>query len=296
MVNTSGGLRASGVLTSEVLLQTVQREAGLRGVACVGRIALDNARDVNEKLGREAGDVALGFFKKVLTATSSESSICALARTEYLVHLPGMGLSRARDVIESVIGRLASHRLDVAGVRIPPLVASAGVVSVGPDSEVDVMATTGRLLRYARQHGGGRVATPADADLGTRHILVAEDDELTATLLRHILKRSGWEVTHYLDGREALAWAREHDAALILSDVKMPGMDGYELIQELRALPRHRRTPIVLVSSMSRDSDLIRGLELGANDYVKKPFSPDELSARLKSILGPIDREEPPDP
>ena len=277
-------------MTPEALLEVVRDDVAARGSTCAGRIALDNARDLNEAVGRAAGDQALQRFESLITKNLPSAAICRWARTEFLICLPGVDLVQSRRQLEDLVKLLGQCVIRAGGTSLPPLVASAGLARFEGDEALEVIPASERLLRYAREHGGGRVATPEDVALGQRRILVAEDDELTATLLRHVLHRSGYEVTHHPDGRHALDWAAEHDAALILSDVKMPGMDGFELVRELRSLPRHRVTPIVLVSSMSRDSDIIRGLESGANDYVRKPFSPDELSARLRSILGPIDR------
>jgi len=116
-------------------------------------------------------------------------------------------------------------------------------------------------------------------------ILVAEDDDLIAAVITHRLTREGLEVRRYADGVSALEAARGVQAALVILDVKMPGMDGFELLRQLRAMPPYARTPIVMLTSMGSERDVARGLELGADDYVVKPFSPVELVARVNRHL-----------
>jgi len=130
--------------------------------------------------------------------------------------------------------------------------------------------------------------TPAVAPLGPAlrgPILLAEDDELMAAVVLHRLTREGLDVRRHADGAAALAAALAEPHALLILDVKMPAMDGFELLQRLRALPAYRSTPILMLTSMGDERDIARGLELGADDYIVKPFSPVELVARVRRHL-----------
>jgi len=118
-------------------------------------------------------------------------------------------------------------------------------------------------------------------------VLLAEDDELSAALVRHRLQRDGFEVSHFDDGLEALAAAEDGRFDLVLLDVKLPGMEGFELLERIRSLPHLRSVPVVMLTSLGREEDVVRGFELGARDYILKPFSPLELSARLARLLSP---------
>lgn len=113
-------------------------------------------------------------------------------------------------------------------------------------------------------------------------ILIAEDDADIREVLRLYLEGEGFAVAEAEDGRKALelALAAEPDAAIL--DVMMPGMNGYELT---RALRRHSDIPILILSAKSGDNDKILGLNLGADDYIAKPFNPMEVVARLKAHL-----------
>jgi DNA-binding response OmpR family regulator len=117
-------------------------------------------------------------------------------------------------------------------------------------------------------------------------VLVAEDDEDILALVVFDLEDEGYEVLTARDGQEAVAVALERHPDLILLDVAMPGLDGYEVTRRLRADESTRGTPVVLLTARAQVKDVIAGFEAGANDYVTKPFRPDELRTRLHAALG----------
>ena len=113
-------------------------------------------------------------------------------------------------------------------------------------------------------------------------ILVADDDEHIVELVSLYLKRAGYQVETALDGNEALRKARELKPGLLVLDIMMPGPDG---LQVCRALSRKGDIPIILLTARTSDIDKIAGLRIGADDYVTKPFNPDELVARVEAVL-----------
>ena len=113
-------------------------------------------------------------------------------------------------------------------------------------------------------------------------ILVADDDEHIVELVGLYLRRAGFAVETAYDGDEALRKATELHPALLVLDVMMPGQDG---LQVCRTLSRRGGVPIVLLTARSTDIDKVAGLRLGADDYVTKPFNPDELVARVEAVL-----------
>jgi DNA-binding response OmpR family regulator len=117
-------------------------------------------------------------------------------------------------------------------------------------------------------------------------ILVAEDDEDILELVVFDLEDEGYEVLTARDGEQAIALALERRPDLVLLDVAMPGLDGYEVTRRLRADDSTRATPVVLLTARAQVRDVILGFEAGANDYVTKPFRPDELRTRLHAALG----------
>lgn len=117
-------------------------------------------------------------------------------------------------------------------------------------------------------------------------VLVAEDDEDILALVVFDLEDEGYEVLTARNGKEAISLAFDRLPDLILLDVAMPGLDGYEVTRRLRAEESTRGTPVVLLTARAQVKDVILGFEAGANDYVTKPFRPDELRTRLHAALG----------
>lgn len=116
-------------------------------------------------------------------------------------------------------------------------------------------------------------------------ILVVDDEEDIRELISLNLKREGYEVRPVETGEEALAEARRGVASLIILDLMLPGIDGLEVCRKLKADPRTQPIPVVMLTAKGEESDIVTGLELGADDYVTKPFSGKVLVARVRRIL-----------
>ncbi len=116
-------------------------------------------------------------------------------------------------------------------------------------------------------------------------ILIADDSPTIRRLVVARLEADGYEVVEAEDGEEAVALARsEHPDAYVLDKI-MPKLDGFEVVQALREDPQIRAAPIVMLTERSGEEDVLRGLELGVEEYMPKPFSPHELTARLRRAL-----------
>ena len=118
-------------------------------------------------------------------------------------------------------------------------------------------------------------------------ILIVEDEEAIADLEKDYLELSGFEVEVANDGETGLKKALENDYDLFILDLMLPGVDGFEICRQVRD---EKNTPIIMVSAKKDDIDKIRGLGLGADDYITKPFSPSELVARVKAHMARYDR------
>jgi len=112
-------------------------------------------------------------------------------------------------------------------------------------------------------------------------VLVADDEPRILTFLKVKLKASGYEVLTADNGLEALEQVQSQEPDLLVLDVVMPGMDGFETLKQVRALSS---VPVIILSGKEANTDKVRGLELGADDYLAKPFSPDELVARIEAV------------
>jgi len=116
-------------------------------------------------------------------------------------------------------------------------------------------------------------------------VLVADDDVDILELVTFALRRAGHFVVTARDGAQALELVEEHRPDAVVLDIMMPGMTGYEVTKILRDNPETADTPVILLSARAGGADMVHGFHLGADDYVRKPFSPAELGARLQSVL-----------
>lgn len=115
-----------------------------------------------------------------------------------------------------------------------------------------------------------------------KNILVVDDEKRILSLLKAYLEQQGFLVTTATNGKEAIFIARHEKPDLIILDIMMPEMDGYEFMRQHR---KERETPIILLTAKVEEDDKVIGLELGADDYVTKPFSPRELTSRVRAVL-----------
>ena len=117
-------------------------------------------------------------------------------------------------------------------------------------------------------------------------VLAADDDPDVLELVTFRLERSGYTVLQAHDGEEAWTLVRDAHPDLAVLDVMMPKLDGFELVRRIRADEATRRMPVILLTARAQDPDVQQGFDAGADDYLRKPFSPGELRARVQAILG----------
>ncbi|MBI3439884.1 MAG: phosphate regulon transcriptional regulator PhoB [Proteobacteria bacterium] len=117
------------------------------------------------------------------------------------------------------------------------------------------------------------------------NVLVVEDEAALAELLKYNLEKEGYQVRVAMDGEEALVAAEERAPDLVLLDWMLPKASGVEVCRRLRARQETRNTPIVMLTARGEESDRVRGLDIGADDYITKPFSMTELLARLRAVM-----------
>ncbi len=121
----------------------------------------------------------------------------------------------------------------------------------------------------------------------TRRILVVDDQEDNRRILRDLLTASGFEVIEGKTGEEGVALAEERAPDLILMDIQLPGIDGYEATRRIKAKPALSATPLIVVTSYALSGDDAKAFAAGADAYVSKPFSPRALLAKVREFLGP---------
>ena len=123
-------------------------------------------------------------------------------------------------------------------------------------------------------------------DNGQPLILIADDDPDILALVSFRLQKAGYEIVQARNGEEAVQAALERRPDLAILDVMMPRVDGYEATRRLRQHEETKRMPVILLTARVQEDDIARGFDAGADDYVKKPFSPQELGSRVQAVLG----------
>ena len=121
----------------------------------------------------------------------------------------------------------------------------------------------------------------------SKRILVVDDQEDNRRILRDLLTASGFEVIEGKTGEEGVALAEAQTPSLILMDIQLPGIDGYEATRQIKAKPALRATPLIVVTSYALSGDDAKAFAAGADAYVSKPFSPRALLAKVRELLGP---------
>ena len=160
-----------------------------------------------------------------------------------------------------------------------------------PERIADVIAEALKFPPPAPVAAIGRVRSPSATasqsmeKMDLHPILLAEDDELLVNVIRHRLSREGLKVEHVSSGAAALEALDKQPFSLLILDVKMPMMDGFEVLARVRSTRSKAEFPVIMLTAMGREKDVVRGYDLGANDYVLKPFSPAELLAKVKNQL-----------
>ena len=124
-------------------------------------------------------------------------------------------------------------------------------------------------------------------------ILVVDDEEDILELVKYNLEKEGFQVMCAASGEDALQKSKNNPPDLLLLDLMLPGIDGLDVCRDFRTEPTTSRVPIVMLTAKGEDADIVTGLELGADDYITKPFSPRVLLARIKVVLRRRKREEP---
>src|ERR1700693_361266 len=134
----------------------------------------------------------------------------------------------------------------------------------------------------------GSYEPPGDAGIAAVSrslIFVVEDEEDIARLITHNLQAAGFDVQSFVSGGSVVSEALRETPSLFLLDVMLPGADGFDICRQIRQTPTLSSTPIIFLTAKTAEADRVKGLELGGDDYITKPFSPRELVARVRSVL-----------
>jgi CheY-like chemotaxis protein len=150
----------------------------------------------------------------------------------------------------------------------------------------ELLLRASRILRYVET---AEIAIEFAVRTGARRVVLADDDATTIVMLTTILRHFNFECEVAYDGLQALELARKKRPDLLLMDVSMPKMDGFEALNVLRGDSATRNTPVILVSALHDEAEVVKGFSLGAADYITKPFNSGELMARINRVLREVE-------
>ena len=266
-----------------------QVDAEKRGTSItVALLDLDRLAAINERHGRGLGDTVLRNVGSILVSSLRQTDVVARwEEDEYAVLFPQTDTRTAVLTLTKALAALGSAPVIHEGDTAIEASFSAGVATVVAEVPLDeAMARADGLLLRAKTEGASHIRSSEDgAPQSLQKILVAEDDRVAAALVTHRLERAGFEVLHRANGKEALSTALANDISLFVLDIRMPGIDGIELLKRLRDTARYAQIPVLMLTSLGREEDIARAFKLGASDYLTKPFSPVELLARVQRLL-----------
>ncbi len=224
---------------------------------------------------RQDSDIVDGILSALDGYLPPDVAIGRWSDLELVAFAPGSDTALAEQIDRARLRlRNLAPRTDGAVVTV-----SAGVENghIGLSESFEIAR---RAASRAATAGGDRVVTSAAGHI--TNVLLAEDDPLTAALIVHRLEREQLSVTHCRDGVAALEAADSQAFGLVILDIQMPGLDGFGVLEALRKKRTYSDTPIVILTAVGSERDVVRGFDLGCDDYVLKPFSPAELTARLR--------------
>jgi diguanylate cyclase (GGDEF)-like protein len=265
-------------------LQSACTQAG--SAYALGLLELDGFGVRSERWGWEkTEEIEQALAKALRSAVPGTVELARIGGGDFAMLQAGADLAAVSSVATvalDVVRSLPQERGDSE-----KLTATIGVLTAdaGTTIEESLDAARRRIFQARAGQGDHVVSEDQSDESGRARVIVAEDDEISATILIHRLEKEGLEVTRFNNGQQAYEAALAETPDLVILDVKMPGLDGFEVLERLRSSPHFARTPVIMLTSMGQEADVVRGFRLGADDYILKPFSPTELSARVRRLL-----------
>ncbi|NQV38285.1 MAG: response regulator [Candidatus Marinimicrobia bacterium] len=257
-------------------------------VFSVGMVDFDYFKRVNDKYGHEIGDKVLYYVSNFIKTNLRKSDVTARwGGEEFAILFPNTDAKGAKQALDKVRAQLKKQPFSMSSEITIPINISGGIIAVTESTPMEAaISRADNYLYKAKETGRDMVLTESDKIVqAVKEIVLVDDDDITAEFVQHRLEKEGYNVQRFNNGQDAYNALKELTPSLIITDVKMPGMDGFELLNRLRNTPGLIETPIIMLTSIGKEKDIARGLNSGANDYIIKPFSATELLARIDRLL-----------
>ncbi|HID07750.1 MAG TPA: diguanylate cyclase [Armatimonadetes bacterium] len=251
-------------------------------------IDIDNLERINTDYGRVAGDTVLRVIAQLIRKNLRRADIVARYEGDTFAllaaHTDRSGAATAAERIRNIVAS-TPVALDSTTVHVTVSVGVAMFPDPTISSTKELLEKADEALYRAQHRGGNRVEVYGREEALKRRILVVEDSSTEALQLTRLLERAGYEVITVEDGNEAWEKVRNECLDMVIADVEVPGMDGYQLCANIKRDARIKHIPVVLVTARDRIQDVIRGLEAGADSFLVKPFESDYLVQQVGALF-----------
>ncbi len=254
----------------------------------VSMLDIDRFKGVNDTYGHPAGDQVLRRLAEVVGGALRKSDYFArYGGEEFILFFPDSSCRQAETALQKALDAVRTDVIRLPDGRSLSITFSAGLTDTAAYAvPADAIAAADKLLYAAKAGGRNRIVTPATGTVpAPRRVLLIDDDPLIAAIVMRTLSADGFVCTHAADAAAGLAAAADGGVALFIVDLHLPDRDGHEVVRELRARPATAAIPVIILTGTGNEADVVRSFDLGANDYVTKPFSPVELNARVRRLL-----------
>ena len=251
---------------------------------------LDDFKDINDTYGHLVGDEVLkGFAQFLYQNLRKIDQVYRFGGDEFLVLFPETNAQEAHYVLQRLKEKFDSNFTNLNLEQEIEVDFSSGIAAIQERSEdiEDLLRKADQALYDVKQSGKGTVKITSQGKEARvkKKILIMDDENVIVDLVRTRLSSLGYNIIYSNNGKEGIKLAQEQEPELIILDLMMPKVNGFEVIRQLKEREKTRPIKIIVLSSKQSDKDIDRSFELGADDYLSKPFSLAELENRVKRII-----------
>ena len=257
----------------------------------VSFLDLDNFKEINDDYGHLVGDEVLKEFAQFLFQNLRKiDQVYRFGGDEFLILFPETNAQDAYFVLERLKKEFANHNFNNLNLeREIEVDFSSGIAEIkDPQEEIEVLLQKADEALYdVKQNNRGEVKISQEVSevRKNKEILIIDDENVIVDLVRTRLSSLGYSIRYSTNGKEGIALVTEEEPELIILDIMMPKINGFEVIRQLKNNKQTKDIKIIVLSSKQSDKDINRAFELGADDYLSKPFSLAELENRVKRII-----------
>ncbi|MDI6600166.1 MAG: response regulator [Thermoanaerobacteraceae bacterium] len=257
----------------------------------VAFLDIDKFKDFNDTYGHAAGDYVLkGFAEFILNSIRKSDSLYRYGGEEFVLLMPDTSEIQAMLAVERIREELSKKTFNFEGHEFK-ITFSAGVKEAEreADDPQGIIRQADRAMYAAKEAGRNRVVIYSEIEKGKpkkrKKVMIVDDENVIAMLIKSSMRDIGVDVTVVRDGDAAVKKAVEERPDLIILDLMLPKMSGFEVLESLKSRLETKGIKVIVVSSKKQDEDIAKVFELGADDYVRKPFSIGELKMRALKQL-----------